>query len=101
MLPQKPLLVILVELIDLVQLPQPPVPRGRGRPKVYSDRQSLSDHGNSLSVQRLQLVGLSGAGHGSELPTAPTIAHSKGAISLPAHLGTPPAGLIVVSAPAA
>ena len=38
MLPQKPLLVILVELVDHLPLPQPPAERGRGRPKVYSDR---------------------------------------------------------------
>ena len=38
MLPQKPLLVILVELIDHIPMASPPVRRGRGRPKVYSDR---------------------------------------------------------------
>ncbi len=38
MLPQKPQLVNLVELVDLIPLPQPPASRGRGRPKVYSDR---------------------------------------------------------------
>jgi hypothetical protein len=38
MLPQKPLLVILVELVDHLPLPDPPTNRGRGRPKVYSDR---------------------------------------------------------------
>ena len=37
MLHQKPLLVILVMLVDRIP-PRPPKKRGRGRPKVYSDR---------------------------------------------------------------
>ena len=38
MLPQKPLLVMLVLLVDRIPMPAPPKKRGRGRPKVYSDR---------------------------------------------------------------
>ncbi len=32
------LLVILVKLVDRVPMPPSPAQRGRGRPKVYSDR---------------------------------------------------------------
>ena len=35
---REPLLVTLVKLIDQIPFPEPPKKRGRGRPKVYSDR---------------------------------------------------------------
>jgi hypothetical protein len=38
MLAREPLLVTLVKLVDLIPMPQEPEQRGRGRPKVYSDR---------------------------------------------------------------
>ena len=38
MIPQEPLLVILVKLVDCIPMPEPPQKRGRGHPKVYSDR---------------------------------------------------------------
>lgn len=38
MVPQEALLVILVKLVDQVPTPPAPRQRGRGRPKVYSDR---------------------------------------------------------------
>ena len=38
MLPPASLLVILVKLVDQVPMPPPPAQRGRGHPKVYSDR---------------------------------------------------------------
>jgi hypothetical protein len=38
MLAREPLLVTLVKLVDLIPIPPEPQKRGRGRPKVYSDR---------------------------------------------------------------
>jgi len=38
MLSREPLLVTLVKLVDLIPMPKKPEKRGRGRPKVYSDR---------------------------------------------------------------
>jgi hypothetical protein len=38
MLRREPLLVTLVKLVDQIQMPREPKQRGRGRPKVYSDR---------------------------------------------------------------
>lgn len=38
MIAQETLLVILVKLVDRIPMPPPPAQRGRGRPKVYSDR---------------------------------------------------------------
>jgi hypothetical protein len=38
MLHREPLLVTLVKLVDRIPLPAEPTKRGRGRPKVYSDR---------------------------------------------------------------
>jgi hypothetical protein len=38
MLPREPLLVTLVKLVDRIPIPEPPSKRGRGRPKVYTDR---------------------------------------------------------------
>jgi hypothetical protein len=38
MIAQDTLLVILVKLVDQIPMPPPPSKRGRGRPKVYSDR---------------------------------------------------------------
>ncbi len=38
MLPREPLLVTLVKPVDRIPMPEPPQKRGRGRPKVYSDR---------------------------------------------------------------
>jgi hypothetical protein len=38
MLSREPLLVTLVKLVDLIPMPQEPEKRGRGRPKVCSDR---------------------------------------------------------------
>lgn len=38
MLPREPLLVTLVNLVDRIPVPEAPQKRGRGRPKVYSDR---------------------------------------------------------------
>ena len=35
---REPLLVMLVKLVDQIPFPEPPKKRGRGRPKVYSDR---------------------------------------------------------------
>jgi hypothetical protein len=35
---REPLLVTLVKLVDQIPFPEPPKKRGRGRPKVYSDR---------------------------------------------------------------
>ena len=38
MLPREPLLVTLVKLVDRIPMPPEPERRGRGRPRVYSDR---------------------------------------------------------------
>ncbi len=38
MLPREPLLVTLVKAVDRIPMPEPPRKRGRGRPKVYTDR---------------------------------------------------------------
>lgn len=38
MIGQQSLLVTLVELVDRVPVPPPPAKRGRGRPRVYTDR---------------------------------------------------------------
>lgn len=38
MIPQEPLLVILVKLVDCIATPEPVQKRGRGHPKVYTDR---------------------------------------------------------------
>ena len=41
MLLREPLIVTLVRLVDRLPLPPSPPKRGRGKPKVYSDRLSL------------------------------------------------------------
>ncbi len=38
MVPQESLLALLVRLIDQIPMPAPPKKRGRGRPRIYTDR---------------------------------------------------------------
>ncbi len=55
MVPQESLLALLVRLIDQIPMPAPPKKRGRGRPRIYTDRLFLKAL-VIMIVQRLHQV---------------------------------------------
>jgi hypothetical protein len=55
MVPQDSMLVTLVKLVDRLPMPLPPAKRGRGHPKVYTDRvflKGVSHHDRASRTYR-------------------------------------------------